>query len=54
MWVKKDIWAIYSSMSKEQMIPLLVTNLVVTLVKVVVLAGCILLIKWLIGKIRKK
>ena len=53
MWVKKDIVSIYTTMPKEQVLPLIVTTLAVSLVKVAVLAGAILLIKWLWGKLKK-
>ena len=53
MWVKKDIVSIYSTMPKEQVLPLIATTLAVSLLKVAVLAGAILLIKWVIGKWKK-
>lgn len=53
-WVKKDIAAIYSAMPREQLLPMLATSTAVTLLKVALLAGGILLIKWLVGKARKK
>ena len=54
MWVKKDIVTIYTTMPREQVVPLIVTTVAVSLLKVVALAGGILLIKWIIGKIRNK
>ena len=53
MWVKKDIVSIYTTMPKEQIVPLIVTALAVSLLKVAVLAGVILLVKWLWGKLKK-
>ena len=53
MWVEKDIVAIYSTMPAEQALPLVVTTIAVSLVKVGVITGGILLIKWIIGKFRK-
>lgn len=53
MWVEKDIVAIYSSMPPEQALPLAVTTVVVSLIKVALIAGGILLVKWIAGKIRK-
>jgi len=53
MWVKKDIVSIYTTMPKEQIVPLIVTTLAVSLLKVAVLAGVILLVKWLWGKLKK-
>ena len=54
MWVKKDIITIYTTMSKEQIIPLIVTTIAVSLVKVAAIAGGILLIKWIISKFKNK
>ena len=51
MWIEKDIAAIYSTMPKEQVLPLIATTVVVSLVKVCAIAGAILLIKWLAGKL---
>ena len=53
MWVEKDILAIYSSMPAEEALPLAVTTVVVSLVKVGLMTAGILLIKWIIGKIKK-
>ena len=54
MWVKKDIVSIYTTMTQEQVFPLIITTVVVSLIKVAVIAGAILLIKWIIGKISSK
>lgn len=54
MWVEKDIMAIYTTMPKEQVAPLIATTIAVSVIKVAAIAGGILLIKWLIGKFRKK
>ena len=53
MWVEKDIVAIYSSMPPEQALPMAVTTIVVSLLKVAILAGGILLVKWILGKFQK-
>lgn len=53
MWVKKDIASVYTAMPQEEVIPLIVTTIAVSLIKVAVIAGGILLIKWAIGKIKK-
>lgn len=53
MWVKKDIAAIYATMPSEQIAPLIVTTIAVSLLKVVAFAGVILFIKWIIRKIKK-
>lgn len=53
MWMEKDIVAIYSSMTAEQALPLVVTTVVVSLVKVGAIAVGILFVKWIVGKIKK-
>ena len=54
MWIKKDIVSIYTTMPEEQMLPLMVTTIAVSLVKVIAIAGGIMLIKLIAGKIGKK
>ena len=54
MWVKKDIATIYSTMLKEQIVPLVVTTIVVTLVKVVGITAVIQLIKWIVVKVKNR
>ena len=53
MWVKKDIAAVYSTLPREQLVPLIVTTALVSLLKVAVIAGAVLLIKWIVSKIKK-
>ena len=53
MWVEKDILAIYSSMPAEQALPLAVTTVAVSLLKVALLTVGILIIKWVAGKFMK-
>ena len=54
MWVEKDIMTIYTTMPKEQVASLIATTIVVSLIKVVAIAGGILLIKWIISKFKNK
>ena len=54
MWVKKDIAEIYATMPQEQIVPLVVTTVAVSVIKVVAIAGVILLIKWIISKFKNK
>ena len=54
MWVKKDITATMAAIPAEEAIPLVLTSMAVTLVKVAMLTAAILLIKWLTGKIGGK
>ena len=53
-WIEKDVVAIYTTMPKEQVAPLIATTIAVSLVKVAAITGGILLIKWVVGKITKK
>ena len=54
MWVKKDVAEIYATMPAEQVVPLVITTIAVSLLKVAAIAGVILLIKWIVGKIKNK
>ena len=51
MWVKNDIVEIYSTMPSEQIAPLIVTTIAVSLLKVAAIAGVIFLIKRIVGTI---
>ena len=53
MWAKKDIAAAYSTLPPVQLLPVLVTTIGVTLFKIGAMAGGILLLRWIIGKIRQ-
>ena len=53
MWVKNDIVNIYTTMSAEQVAPLIATTVAVSAVKVATIAGAVFLIKWFIGKVKK-
>ena len=52
MWVKKDIAVIYATMPADHVVPLIATTVMVSLVKVVAIAGGILLVKWVITKLK--
>ena len=54
LWIMKDIAKIYETVPSEQVLPLLITTVAVSLLKVAVITGAILLIKWIVGKIKKK
>ena len=54
MWVEKDITAVYTTMPQEQVAPLVVTTVAVSLIKFVAIAGGLFLIKWIIGKVKRK
>ena len=54
MWAEKDIASTYAALPKEQLLPMIVTSAAVTLLKIAAMAGGILLIKWIIGKLKRK
>ena len=54
MWAKKDIAGIYASMPAEQALPMVVTTLAVSLVKVGLIAAAVYAIKWIGEKIGRK
>ena len=54
MWVKKDIAEIYATMPSDQIAPLILTTVAVSLLKVAAIAGAILFIKRIVGKIKNK
>lgn len=49
-WVKKDIWSVYSNMPADQALPLVVTTVGVTLLKIAAIALGVWLIKRLASK----
>ena len=53
MWIEKDVASIYTTMPKEEAIPLIITTILVSFTKVAVIAGGILLIKWIVNKIKQ-
>lgn len=53
MWVKNDVVSIYTTMPKEQVVPLITITILVSLIKVAAIAGGVLLIKWIIGRIKR-
>lgn len=54
MWSTKDIAGQYAGMPKEQLVPLIVTNVAVTLVKVMGIAAVVWLVRWLVAKRNKR
>ena len=54
MWSAKDVAGQYAGMPKEQLVPLIVTNVAVTLVKVVGIAAVVWLVRWLVAKRNKR
>ena len=54
MWIKKDVLGLWSGFSSEDILPLLATNAVVIIARIVILAGIIYLIRKLAAKIKNK
>ena len=53
-WVKKDVAAQFAAMPGEDMLPMLITSVAVTVAKVALLTGAVLLVKWLVGKFQAR
>ena len=53
MFAKKGITITLATLPREQALPMIVTTVAVSLLKVALLAGILLLAKWLLGKLRK-
>lgn len=54
MWTTKNVAGQYADMAKEDLLPLIVTNAAVTLVKVVAIAAAVWLVRWLVAKWNKR
>ena len=54
MWINKDVLGLWSGVSSEDILPLLMTNGLVMLAKIAVLAGGIYLIKTVFAKIKNR
>ena len=52
--VKKDVAAQFAAMPAADMLPMLINSVAVTAAKVALLAGAVLLVKWLVGKFQAK
>ena len=53
MWVKKDVAEIYATVAAEQVMPLIVTTVAVSQLKVAAIALGIYIIQWVVKKIKK-
>ena len=54
MWVRKDILTIYTTMPKERIVPMIVTTVAVSLLKVAIITAAVLFVKWIIKKFKDK
>ena len=53
MWLGKGVADAWASMPADQILPMAVTSIAVTAVKVIAIAGGILLMKWILSKLKK-
>ena len=54
LWARKDIAGIYATMPQEEIAPLVVTTVVVSIIKFLAVAGIALLVRCLIGRLKKQ
>ena len=54
MWSTKDVAGQYADLPREDLLPLLVTNAAVTLLKVAAIAGAVWLVRWIAAKGSKR
>ena len=54
LWSSKDIAEIYTTMPPDQIMPVIVTTVLVSILKVALIAVAVLLVKWIVEKMKKK
>ena len=54
LWSAKDVAGIYADLPREELLPLIATNLAVTLLKVVGIAAVVWLVRFLAAKRNKR
>ena len=53
LWSTKNVGGQYADLAKEDLLPMLATNIAVTLVKVIAIAAAVWLVRWLVAKWNK-
>ena len=53
MWVRRDIGGVWATVPADQLLPMALTSVAVTAIKVALLAGCILVLKWILSKLKR-
>ena len=53
LWVRKDIGNIWATMPADRLLPVAVLSIAVTVLKVALIAGGALLLKWILSKLKK-
>ncbi len=54
MWARKDIVSILGTVSGKDAIPMIMTSLAVSLVKVLLIAAAVFVVRWIVSKIQNK
>ena len=54
LWARKDIVSIYATMPREQIFPLVITTLAVSLLKVALIAAAVFVIKCIVDKVKSR
>ena len=54
LWIRKDIITIYATVPQEQLLPMIVTTVAVSLLKITGIAAVVWLGKWIIGKVKTR
>ena len=45
MWVSKDLFSIYNNVPTDELLPLIITNIIVSLLKILGIAAVVLVVK---------
>lgn len=54
MWTEKDIASIYATMPQEQIVPMVATTIAVAVGKIALVAIGVILLKWIMKKMKKR
>ncbi len=54
LWARKDVVNIVATTPKEQIAPLVITTIAVSLLKILLIFVAVFLVGWLVGKIKNK
>lgn len=54
LWVKKNVAGAWSSLSTEALLPVILTSVAVSALKIVAIAAVVFLVRWLISKCGEK
>lgn len=54
MWVRKDVAGVWSTLPREDLLPVVLTSVAVSVLKIAAIAAAVFLARWLISKFSKK